>query len=81
MEDLIEKLKKIDPKFEWPVRIAFTIAIFYSVIQDFNTSPAFPEIAFAMTLIALWLYFFKLRLPALLVLLLQLFFAYTHSLL
>jgi hypothetical protein len=74
------KLGMFDKKFEWPVRILFTVAIIFTLLCEQQLEEHFyPMNAFMFTLLALWFYFYKIRIAAVLLLLFQIFLAYTHG--
>jgi hypothetical protein len=80
MSDDLKKLKALDAKLEWPVRILFTIAIFLTCwYEDTCEEHYYPLNAFCLTIIALWAYFFKVRSFTTIILLLQVFLAWTHA--
>ena len=79
MNDSFTKLKAFDQKLEWPVRLIFTIAVLFTLLRE-NTCEEhnYPLNAFCIMLLALWCYFFKIRIVAVILLLLQILIAYLH---
>jgi hypothetical protein len=76
----IDELRIFDNKFEWPVRILFTFAIIFTLLcEQLFEEHFYPMNAFILTIIALWFYFYKIRIAAVLLLLFQIFLAYTHG--
>jgi hypothetical protein len=79
MSDDLKKFKQFDAKLEWPVRILFTIAIVYCDLRMGFRELYYPDICFGLTLIALWFYFFKIRIISIGILLLLIFTAWAHE--
>ncbi len=84
MSSDLEKFKKFDAKLEWPARILFTIALIYCGlnITVCMEPSAFPEICFGLTIIAIWCFFYKIRIVVIGISLMLLVLAYArHGLL
>lgn len=62
---------------EWSFRIFITLSIVYATINYQDHS--YPDVANALTLISLWLYFFKQKFIALFPLLLAMWFHIDHA--
>jgi hypothetical protein len=80
MTDPGDKLKLLNEKLEWPVRILFTVAVLFSlIVEKACEEHYYPLNVFIIFIIALWAYFFKQNWIAILLLSLQILIAYFHA--
>ena len=73
-------MKKIffsDATFEWLCRILFSINIILIGINNYD-GVNYPTNVLIITLVALWLYFYKLKILSIMLLLFVLFINYLH---
>lgn len=76
---IIELFEKINLGLEWPIRILFTITLFYIRQKAHPYEETYYwDISLGLFLIALWFYFFKMRIVSLFFLFFTLFIAYVH---
>ena len=75
---LTEALKLVNSKLEWPCRILISSVIILIPLKLRPDDPSYPEIPLLLLLISLWLYFYKLNLMAMFVLLYALVVIYLH---
>ncbi len=61
---------------EWLFRIAFTLIFVFTLTVECGEH--YPEYCWAMILVAVWLYFFKWRIPAFIPLMYTVLFHYLH---
>lgn len=80
MSDDLKKFRAFDAKLEWPVRIIFTVAIIYAALKTTNCNEpsTYIEGVFGLLLIAIWSYFYKLRILSALALILVIMLAFGH---
>ena len=74
----IKKIKSLERYLEWPFRLLLTITVCYSVLKMGCEDHYYPEVALGFILLALWFYFFKIKLVAVCILFFDLFIIYQH---